>query len=48
MRKWEKSLQQVFGESNADKLVTTAKDELKNYFAALPKPSKFLFIVLTK
>ena len=43
-RKWEKGLQQIFGESNADKLVTTAKEELKNYFSALPKPSMIVFL----
>ena len=39
-RKWEKGLQQVFGETSADKLVSSAKEELTKYFAALPKPSK--------
>ena len=41
-RKWEKGLQQVFGETNADKLITEAKEELTKYFAALPKPSEYL------
>lgn len=44
-RKWEKNLQQVFGESNSDTLVSTARDELKKYFAALPKPSTSLTFV---
>ncbi|XP_052768743.1 uncharacterized protein LOC128208997 [Mya arenaria] len=39
-RKWEKNLQQVFGETSADKLISDAKEELKNYFAALPKPNQ--------
>ena len=48
VRKWEKSLQQVFGETNVDKLKSEAKEELNKYFASLPKPSKLetLFIAL--
>ena len=38
-RKWEKNLQQVFGETNVDKLMAEAKLELDKYFASLPKPS---------
>ena len=44
VRKWEKSLQQVFGETNVDKLKSEAKEELNKYFASLPKPSKLDFI----
>ncbi|XP_021370614.1 uncharacterized protein LOC110461476 [Mizuhopecten yessoensis] len=40
VRGWEKNLQQIFGESNVDKLVGKAKDEIKTYFKILPKPGQ--------
>ncbi|KAH3850613.1 hypothetical protein DPMN_093037 [Dreissena polymorpha] len=39
-RKWEKGLQQVFGETSADKLIAEAKEDLKKYFLSLPKPNQ--------
>ena len=47
VRKWEKSLQQVFGETNVDKLKSEAKEELNKYFASLPKPSKLETVFIT-
>lgn len=35
-RKWEKQLQQVFDETDPDKLVSAAQSELEKYYASLP------------
>ncbi|KAK3595487.1 hypothetical protein CHS0354_021583 [Potamilus streckersoni] len=42
VRKWEKEMHQVYGETSADKLVEGAKEALQNYFKSLPsKPGRY-------